>query len=267
MATKLDERFFESTRGRIVKSVRGARKTVNELSEELGLTDNAVRAHLLSLERDGLIKQSGIQRGTRKPHFAYGLTDEGEQLFPKAYDALLNQLIAVLKGRLTPLALEEVLREVGNSLAGVQAASEKNGDLESRIGRAVAALEAIGGDARVEKDNGKLVIRSESCPLATAVSEHPEVCKIAETLLSEIIGADVREKCDREGTPRCRFEVESLKRKVLERWENEGGKVIDPNATRATNRKQSNKVGDAPRNLKDSSVSSPKSPISKRKPR
>jgi len=205
--TKLDKRFFDSTRGRIVSLIRGSTKTVNELAEELGLTDNAVRAHLLSLERDGLIKQSGIQRGTRKPHFAYKLTDEAEHLFPKAYDALLNQLIAVLKGRLTPMALEEVLREVGRSLAGSQAASYKNGDLDSRIGRALNALEAIGGAARIEKEKKNFFICSESCPLSAAVAEHPEVCRLAETLMSEIIGLEVRERCDRNGSPRCRFEI------------------------------------------------------------
>ena len=209
--TKLDKRFFGSTRGRLVTLLRGTRKTVNELAEELELTDNAVRAHLLSLERDGLIRQRGIQRGTRKPHFAYELTEEADHLFPKAYDALLIQLIAVLKGRLTPVALEEVLRQVGRSLAGAEAASQKNGDMESRIDRALAALEAIGGAARVERENEKLVICSESCPLAAAVSEHPEVCRLAETLLSEIIGVEVQEKCDREGSPRCRFEVTKSK--------------------------------------------------------
>lgn len=205
--TKFDKRFFESTRGRLVTLLRGTRKTVNELAEELELTDNAVRAHLLSLERDGLIKQSGIQRGTRKPHFAYQLTEEAEHLFPKAYDALLNQLIAVLKGRLTPLALEEVLREVGRSLAGAQAAGKKNGDMGSRVRRGLAAMEAIGGAARIEKESEKLVICSDNCPLALAVAEHPEVCTLAETFLSEIIGVEVREQCDREGSPRCRFEV------------------------------------------------------------
>lgn len=205
--TKLDKRFFGSTRGRLVTLLRGTTKTVNELAEELELTDNAVRAHLLSLERDGLIKQSGIQRGTRKPHFAYQLTDEADHLFPKAYDALLNQLIAVLKGRVTPVVLEEVLREVGRSLAGAQAAGKQNGDLESRIGNALTALEAMGGAARIEKEKDKWFIRSESCPLAAAVAEHPEVCTLAETLLSEIIGVEVRERCDREGSPRCRFEL------------------------------------------------------------
>src|SRR5688572_23008868 len=139
--TKLDKRFFGSTRGRLVTLLRGTTKTVNELAEELELTDNAVRAHLLSLERDGLIRQSGIQRGTRKPHFAYELTEEADHLFPKAYDALLNQLIAVLKGRLTPLALEEVLRDVGRSLAGVQTGARKNSDMQGRIDKALVALE------------------------------------------------------------------------------------------------------------------------------
>jgi predicted ArsR family transcriptional regulator len=203
--TKLDKRFFDSTRGRIVVLMRGVTKTVNELAAELKLTDNAVRAHLLSLERDGLIRQSGIQRGTRKPHFAYELTDEAEHLFPKSYDSLLNQLISVLKTRLTPKALKEVLREVGRSLGRRNRTSDS--DFETRVDNGLMALEAIGGSARVEKEEGKIFIRSGSCPLSTAVTEHPEVCQLAESLLSEIIGADVREKCDREGTPRCSFEV------------------------------------------------------------
>jgi predicted ArsR family transcriptional regulator len=202
--TKLDKRFFDSTRGRMVTLMRGATMTVNDLAAKLELTDNAVRANLLSLERDGLIRQSGLQRGTRKPHFAYELTGEAEHLFPKAYDTLLNQLIAVLKGRLTPKVLKEVLREVGRSLAGDPSSG---GSLESRAGKGLMALEAIGGSARIEKEEGKLFIRSASCPLATAVAEHPEVCQLAESLLSRIIGARVRERCDRAGAPRCTFEV------------------------------------------------------------
>ena len=205
--TKLDKRFFASTRGRIVTLLRGTTKTVNELAEELELTDNAVRAHLLSLERDGLIRQHGVQRGTRKPHFSYELTGEAENLFPKAYDALLNQFIAVLKGRLTPEALKEVLREVGRSLAGNQPSDAARGDLETRADKAVTALEAIGGAARIEKEGEKLLIRSGSCPLAAAVAEHPEVCQLAEALLAQIIGTKVRERCDREGSPRCTFEI------------------------------------------------------------
>ena len=205
--TKLDERFFDSTRGRIVSLLRGRSGTVNELAEKLELTDNAVRAHLLTLERDGLIRQSGVQRGPRKPHFSYELTAEAENLFPKAYDALLNQLITALKGRLPPAALEEILREVGRSLAAGQVSDNGPANLEARLERALDVLKALGGSARVEREDGKLLIRSTACPLAAAVVEHPEVCDIAETLVAEILGVPVKEHCDRVDTPKCCFEV------------------------------------------------------------
>lgn len=186
--------------------LRGLPKTVNDLAANMELTDNAVRAHLLSLERDGLVKQSGIQRGTRKPHFAYELTDEGEQLFPKAYDAVVNHLIGALKGRISPKALEEVMREAGRSLAKAQS-SQKKDKLSKRLDDAVIAMESIGGAVRVENEKKEVLITSQRCPLSAAVAEHPEVCKLAETLLAEIIGSKVKEECDREATPRCRFHV------------------------------------------------------------
>src|SRR5882672_988895 len=155
-STKLDKRFFGSTRGRIVTLVRGTTKTVNELAEELELTDNAVRSHLLTLERDGLIRQGGLQRGTRKPHFAYELAPEAENLFPKAYDTLLNQLIAELKGRLEPGELEGILREVGRSIAAKQISAKQEDDLDGRAQTALKALGALGGSAIIEREDDML---------------------------------------------------------------------------------------------------------------
>ena len=206
-STKLDERFFDSTRGRVVALLRGGASTVNELVEKLGLTDNAVRAHLLSLERDGLVRQSGVQRGPRKPHYSYELTAEAERLFPKAYDALLNQLITALKGRLPPSALEDVLREVGRSLAARHSSVGEPADLEARLQNAVDVLKAIGGAPCLERDGARVAIRSTACPLAEAVVEHPEVCELAEALVAEVVGLPVHESCHRGESPKCRFEI------------------------------------------------------------
>jgi predicted ArsR family transcriptional regulator len=204
--TKFDKRFFDSTRGRIVTLLRAAACTVDELASQLELTDNAVRAHLLTLERDGLVHQSGLRRGPRKPHFTYALTQEADNLFPKAYDALLNQLIAVLKNRMEPEEIEEVLREVGRCVAS-DASAGQVGDLEERVQVAVKVLAAIGGAAEVERHDDKVVIRSSGCPLAAAVSVHPEVCRLAETLVAEVVKAPVEEHCNRDGPPQCRFEI------------------------------------------------------------
>jgi predicted ArsR family transcriptional regulator len=61
-------RFLDSTRGRILALLQAESRVVNELAETLELTDNAVRAHLTSLERDGLVQQLGTRPGLRKPH-------------------------------------------------------------------------------------------------------------------------------------------------------------------------------------------------------
>ena len=58
-----NQRFFTSTRGRIVTLLRRASRTVDELAAALDLTDNAVRAHLATLERDGIVQQRGARRG------------------------------------------------------------------------------------------------------------------------------------------------------------------------------------------------------------
>src|SRR5215475_8736199 len=206
--TKLGKRFFESTRGRIVSLMRAKSWTVNELAEELGMTDNAVRSHLLTLERDGLIRQGGVQRGHRKPHFAYELTPEAEHLFPKSYDALLNLLLNVLKGRLAPEELGEVLREVGRKAAETMTIFTNGSDISVKAERAVGVLGALGGAPRLEMEGDKIIIQSASCPFATAVEVHPEVCQVAESLVAQMTGGCVREKCNKTAVPpRCSFEI------------------------------------------------------------
>ncbi len=112
-----DERFWGSTRGRIILLLRRGSRTVNELAGELQLTNNAVRTHLTSLGRDGLVHASGMRPGPRKPHITYELTPEADHLFPKVYGPLLHDLVDVLKQRMPPADVEEILRTVGHHMA------------------------------------------------------------------------------------------------------------------------------------------------------
>ena len=58
MTTSLGRKFFGSTRGRIVTLLRRRGQTVDDLAAEVELTNNGVRAHLATLERDGLVTHS-----------------------------------------------------------------------------------------------------------------------------------------------------------------------------------------------------------------
>jgi predicted ArsR family transcriptional regulator len=202
--------FLASTKGRIVWLLRGAGRTVNDLAEALALTDNAVRAQLTALERDGLVRKSGVRRGLRKPHQQYELTPEAEHLFPKPYAPVLSELLATLKGHLPPEAIEGALREVGCRLAaGRPAPAGRQGGLERRIQEAAAMLGELGGLPQVKRSNGRFTIRSASCPLGAVSAVHPEVCRLGQALVAEVVGMPVRERCSRGPSPRCCFEIDA----------------------------------------------------------
>jgi predicted ArsR family transcriptional regulator len=208
LATNWDAKFFESTRGQIVVLLRRSGRTVEELARALGLTDNGIRAHLAVLERDGIARQRGsVRRGSGggKPAYIYELTLEAEDLFPKAYEPALSRLVEVLYERLGPEESEALLRSVGRRL--VEGKTVPTHGTRARLEAAAGVLSELGGLAELEEQDGNLVIRGYSCPLAAVTPEHPEVCRMAEALVAEVAGVPVHECCDRSERPRCCFEV------------------------------------------------------------
>jgi predicted ArsR family transcriptional regulator len=199
--------FFTSTRGRIVTLLRRASRTVDELAQALGLTDNAVRAHLATLERDGFVKQRGVRRGSKKPAYVYDLAPEAEQLFPKPYGTVLHELVKVLSEHMSSPEVKTLLREVGRRLAARWNVPSR--DPQTRLEAAVEILNELGGMAELEMCDDQYCIRGYSCPLAAAVPGHPEVCYLAETLLRELIGLPIQAQCDASETPQCCFVVQN----------------------------------------------------------
>jgi predicted ArsR family transcriptional regulator len=201
-----EQRFFASTRGRIVTLLRRSSRTVDELARELDLTDNAVRAHLATLERDGVVQQRGARRGNGKPALVYELAPAAEQLFPKAYAPVLDQLLEVLSEHMSPERVETLLREVGRRIAARWNVSPE--DLHARIEVAAGVLQELGGMVELEAHEDHYMLRGYSCPLVAVVEGHPEVCRLTESLLTELVGVPVHEHCSENGKLQCRFIVQ-----------------------------------------------------------
>lgn len=206
MPAHIEPRFWGTTRGRIIMLLRRDSLTVDELARVLNLTDNAVRAHLATLERDRLIRQGGTRPSASKPAVAYELAPEAEKLFPKAYVPVLRQLLEVLGERLPPAELTGVMRTTGQRIAATQKLPP--GSLRQRVEAGITVLNELGGLAELEEQDGEYVIQGYSCPLAAITPGHPEACCLAEALLAEVIGAPVREDCDRTEPARCRFTIQ-----------------------------------------------------------
>ena len=94
----MHDRFFDSTRGKIVGALRERRSaSAFDLAEQFGLSPNAIRQQLVILERDGLIAGRSVRRGRTKPTVEYSLTQEASRYFPQRYDKMLNAVLREIR--------------------------------------------------------------------------------------------------------------------------------------------------------------------------
>jgi len=193
------------SRGRVVAALRPGAKTLDQLTVELGLTRTAVRLHLATLERDGLVARRGLRAGRTKPSHVYELTTAAEQELSRAYIPVLTQLLHVLSARLSRAEFDAVMRDVGRQILGER--PRPRGSIRARAEAASDLLNQLGGLTAVEVHEGELIIRSHGCPLAATAVDHPETCSAMESLVSEFVGATVAQRCDRTHRPRCCFQI------------------------------------------------------------
>jgi predicted ArsR family transcriptional regulator len=205
----MSDRELDSTRSKIVRLLRRAKRSVNDLAAALGLTDNAVRANLARLERDGLVQQAGNRPTVRKPEAVYDITPTAEQLFPKAYASVLATLLSVMEADTDDAQLEARFREVGRRLAAPHLPAVAALPAEQRAQRTLQILEELGGLADLERrEDGRLYVRGYGCPFSAVVAAHPKLCIVAEALVSALLGREVREQCDRGDRSKCCFVVQ-----------------------------------------------------------
>lgn len=192
----------------VLDLIRKGARTVNALAEGLGITDNAVRVHLVALERDGLIVRSGLIRSgaAGQPAAEYELTQAGELALSAAYPAAMVALASAIGERLDPRARRALFLEAGQRLAATMVGRDA-GTLAARAAACAALIESLGGSAEVTTNRGHAMVEGTGCPLAAAVRGEPATCALIEGLLEGHAGVRAEQLCDHGDRPSCRFRL------------------------------------------------------------
>lgn len=197
----------DATHSRLLALLREGTWTVDDLAARLGLTDNAVRFHLASLVREGSVEKAGVQRhsGAGQPAALYSLTRAADEAFSRAYAPVLAACVEELHVMMSGTQLGAFLERVGKRLAGEK--RDARDSLRKRITGASELLNSLGGITAVERSGDTYRIVGRACPLASAVEADHCVCSVVTALVSNVVDAEVRERCDRSGRPKCCFEI------------------------------------------------------------
>lgn len=193
----------QDTRERVLALLCSGSRTAGDLAEELGISTNGVRGHLLILREAGLVEHVVVRRGVGKPAHEYRLTAEGSARLSRAYLPLLSALLTAVTRHLGAEEAEMLLQAAGKIMA--EGLSRPRGGLRERADAAIRIIAEFGGDASVLVEEDGVLIQGRCCVVRALLPQQPNVCKAVESMVAEFIGAPAREACDRQMPPTCRL--------------------------------------------------------------
>jgi len=196
---------LKSPAEKVLVQLRGGPRTVDDIAIALRITPNAVRDQLRKLQDRNLAVRKGSRAGASKPSALYEITLEGQTQFSTMYLPVLTHFLLVAEGKCSGKQLDAFMLATGQSLA--KRLRRARGNASTRAHAAARLLRGFGGVSEVRPRDGKLVIESLACPLATLTSQNASACKIIEGMLGEFMASPVSNCCVHGSKPRCCFEV------------------------------------------------------------
>ena len=197
------------TRDKILRALlEKPRSSINDLAEAVGINPISVRHHLSNLEAQDLIEAEEERHGVGRPRLLYSLTDEGTEKFPTRYLRLTSRLLKQLKQTLPNLMVRELFSQVALNLAGEYETQLEGLKIEERLDLIKVLLDEEGFTVEWEKKKEKYLIHEISCPYYKVGENHPEICSMDQTLISQMLALPVEQvQCILSGNERCTYVV------------------------------------------------------------
>jgi predicted ArsR family transcriptional regulator len=203
------EHPFEGTRGKILEELAAAPRTARDLAQMLGIQESAARGHLDRMEERGLVVPSFRREGVGRPRKRYVLTGQGQELFPKKYDLILDTLVNELleregEGYVSALFAESarrMAREVAKEIP-------RGGSRAERTRNLVTALNRLGFHCTSQTmPDGQVRIIRTNCVFRHSALSHPYLlCEVFDKHLTEAllgqVGVDLQDSIGHGGM-RC----------------------------------------------------------------
>lgn len=183
---------MQDTRQQILEIMkRLGEVTVQDLSNELGLTSVTVRHHLEILRSEGYISDPEIVRSSRpgRPRFVYRLTSTAADLFPNNYSGLASALLGSIEECMAPAERDYLLERAAVRIAERSGALPE--DPAARVDSVVLFLNQQGYVSRWEESKekkGLYLIYVSSCPYYHVSQDHRDVCQIDRYMVQLLSG-------------------------------------------------------------------------------
>lgn len=187
------------------------------MAKQLGITEMAVRRHLHTLERDGLIQSTLVRQSMGRPANLYSLTSAAEELFPKNYHTLTLELLDDICETDGKEVVDELFRRREKRLTNTYARQFDGKNLEDRV-KELAELQNSKG-YMVEWDKlgeGRYTFVEYNCPIAQVANRYNQACRCELGFFRNVLGGArvERPECKAKGGTNCVYYIEAERKEA-----------------------------------------------------
>lgn len=181
------------------------------IAEELSITKEGARKHLLNLAEAGLIEPVMKSEGVGRPSAYYILTDKGLAQFPDTHAEVTVQLLKSVKNLLGENALDLLISDrEKNTYERYEKALSKTKTIEQRLEVLAEARSKEGYMAEWKKEGKEYFLIENHCPICAAATECQGFCKAELSNFQSLIGNEYTvERVDHiiSGGQRCVYKI------------------------------------------------------------
>lgn len=201
---------IQGTRRQILTLLKtNGRLTAEQIAARLGITTSGVRQHLTALERDDLVAYQPVQAGLGRPTHQFHLTSLAEELFPKRYTALTNELLRYVEHDGGAAAVDSLFARRAARRADDARKRLGGLDLKDQVAEVSRILDEDGYAAEwTEISEGTFRIVENNCAIVGVASVYSQACSSELEFLRRALDAEVeREAHLLEGRHVCSYIV------------------------------------------------------------
>lgn len=182
--------------------------SIDELAAAMQISRNAVKQHLVGLEKAQLVAEAALNSTGGRPARSYKLTEQGRNRLPKQYGWFCQLLLAELKTELGETALRQMLARMGVNLAQSLAPQFSGKTPQAKRQALVELMQTLGYRAELETDDGQPSLKAVNCVYHDLAQQIPELCEFDRALISTLLGSTIEQTaCMAQQDCACRFRI------------------------------------------------------------
>jgi predicted ArsR family transcriptional regulator len=184
--------------------------TAAELGDLLGMSSMGARRHLDALAREEWVRFEVVQRGKGAPSHLYQLAPRADELFPKKYAQLANELLGYLTAEQGDAVVSELFERRAQYRLRVARSQLDGLPLAERVAGLTALLRSDGYLAELQAlESGGFLVTQHNCPVYDVAAAFRAACNSELGFVSALLpDAEVtREQCLVGGGQGCIYRI------------------------------------------------------------